>query len=76
VGTIKSLNGFGGALLFAASSHTDQLTRVTITDGAGDDFAIAQQRYGTASAVPEPSLGAATAALLAGISVLLRRRKK
>lgn len=54
VGTIDlSPNGNAGALLYAASTHTDPFTRVVISNLQGDDFAIAQERF--ALVVPEPA---------------------
>ena len=77
-GTTISLSpdGNAGALLFALSSNTP-ITQVSITDEAGEDFAIANVRYAMIPVfAPEPAtlptLGIALAALSAGI----RRRDR
>jgi hypothetical protein len=75
VGSIDlSVNGFGGALVFAATSNTTQFTSVTIIDLAGSGFAIAEQRYGP-TIVPEPSSYVLLASILALLAIGLRRRK-
>ena len=54
VGTIDLFpDGNAGALLYAASTHTDPFTKVVITNLEGDDFAIAEERF--ALVVPEPA---------------------
>jgi hypothetical protein len=71
VGTIDlSPDGNAGALLYAASTHTDPFTSVVITNLEGDDFAIAQERF--AIVVPEPATLLLLIPLLAAFIVLRR----
>jgi hypothetical protein len=71
VGTIDlSPDGNAGALLYAASTHTDPFTRVVITNLEGDDFAIAQERF--VLAVPEPATLILLIPLLAAFAALRR----
>lgn len=74
VGTIGlSPDGDSGALLFAASTHTNPFTSVVIRNLTGDDFAIARQRFALpATATPEPGslqlLGAAFVVAAVGLA--------
>jgi hypothetical protein len=71
VGTIDLFpDGNGGALLYAASTTTNPFTRVVITNLAGRDFAIAQERF--ALAVPEPGTLVLLIAALAALALLGR----
>lgn len=71
-----SVNGSGGALLFAATEST-AINNVTISLPAGSGgFAMAQFRYSTSqNAVPEPAALALFPAGLAAIALLHRRRR-
>jgi hypothetical protein len=62
-----AVDGYKGARLFAATTQTSPFTRITITDLAGDDFAIAQQRYESPVPVPEPPSWAVVACVLVGV---------
>jgi len=78
VGTIsQSVNGEGGALLFAATTTTSPFTSVVITDAyTADDFAIAQQRYGgPVSITPEPASFGLMLAAVFGLVVVTRLRR-
>ncbi len=50
-------NGNAGALLYAASTNTEPFSYVFLDNVSGDDFAVAQQRYGLSpiDSVPEPA---------------------
>jgi hypothetical protein len=61
-------DGEGGALLVAASTTTNPFTSVVITNLAGDDFAIARQRY-TLAPVPEPATFLLICAAIGGIPI-------
>jgi hypothetical protein len=61
----QSVSGDGGARLFAGYSSLG-IDDIFITSG-GDDFGVAQLRYGNVSPVPEPK----AVLLLAGIGLLL-----
>lgn len=76
VGTIDLFpDGNGGALLFAASTTTDPFTSVVINDLAGNDFAIARQRFALASvATPEPATYGLFGLSLGALYLLRRRR--
>ncbi len=75
VGTITlDPNGQGGALLFAASTHTNPFTSVFITNDESDDFAIAEQRFAVAPA-PEPADWGLISLGLAGALWFARRRR-
>jgi hypothetical protein len=76
VGTIdRMVNGDSDAALFAATTSLSPFTRVTVTDLVGDDFAIAQQRYGLLTVVPEPSAFWLTAIMLVGIGAAVCSRR-
>jgi hypothetical protein len=57
VGTLDLFpSGLAGSLLFAETTTTEAFTSIVINDLAGDDFAIANLRYGQpAIATPEPA---------------------
>ncbi|HLH02995.1 MAG TPA: hypothetical protein VKX25_09515 [Bryobacteraceae bacterium] len=75
VGTIDLFpSGNNGALLFAATSHTDPFTSVVINNLNGDDFAIARQRFQLA-AVPEPGSFALLGLPLAALFAFKRARR-
>ncbi len=78
VGTITlSPNGVSGALLFAASSTFDPISRVVITNLEGDGFAIGRQRFALATVLPTPepaTMGLLFSALLAGLIFLRKNR--
>ena len=75
VGTIDAFpNGNAGALLYAASSSTNPFTSVLITDLAGNDFAIARQRFTLATPEPAPLILVGSI-LLAGCYWLRVRRR-
>jgi hypothetical protein len=70
-------NGNSGALLFAVSSETP-ITSVSVDDGLGDDFAIANVRYAQNPLVvpaPEPPM-LPILAVLGGLIVRQRRKKR
>jgi hypothetical protein len=70
-------NGNSGALLFAVSSETP-INSVSVDDGVGDDFAIANVRYAQIPLIvptPEPFMLLPIAAVL-GILIVRQRRKK
>lgn len=78
VGTIdQNVNGIGGALLFAAFTTSSPFTSVTVNDLAGDDFAIARQRYSLVStqfsSTPEPG---GLLLLASGLLILTFVRKR
>jgi hypothetical protein len=73
-------NGYYGALLFAVSSSVP-IDKVTLTNGLGDDFAIADVRFGTTplNTTPEPStivLSVIGSALMAIPAVCRRLRRR
>jgi hypothetical protein len=70
-----SPNGYYGALLFAVSS-TVPIQDVTLTNLAGDDFAIANVRFSDSPlATPEPSGLLLVATGFAALAVAARRRR-
>ena len=78
VGTItRSVNGSGGALLFAGSTTNQPFTRAVIlnTDGLSNGFALAQLRYSVA-AVPEPASIAMMAQAIGAVAFLGWRRSR
>lgn len=74
----RDVNGSGGALLFAAEDTTPGafITSIDITNTAGDDFAIAQLRQGSATTgtTPEPSSLVLLGSGILGIGSLIRRK--
>jgi hypothetical protein len=78
VGSItQNVSGDAGAKLFAAST-TSEFTSVTFDSGSGSaGYAIAEVRYSTTSAVPEPGAYALMGSLgLTGAAFLRRRRAR
>jgi PEP-CTERM motif len=72
VGSIPlTVDGNGGALLFAATTSTSPFNEVDLN--STDDFAIAQVRYAIAQVVPEPE---SLALMLLGGAVLVFRRSR
>jgi PEP-CTERM motif len=68
-------NGSAGALLFAASD-AGGFDQVVINDLSGDDFAIAQVRYGFTAGVPEPGVWAMMLLGLGAMGATLRSRRQ
>jgi len=78
VGTVtRSVNGNGGALLFAGSTTNQPFTSAVIvnTDGLSNGFALAQLRYSVA-AVPEPASIAMMAQAIGAVAFLGWRRSR
>jgi hypothetical protein len=69
-------NGYYGALLFAVSSSVP-IDKVTLTNGVGDDFAIAEVRFSTTplNTAPEPSTIFLAPTGIAGLAVAAIRRR-
>ena len=69
-------NGNSGALLFAVSSDT-AITSVSLDDGAGDDFAIANVRYAqTPLVVPTPEPSTLPIMMVLGTAIVWQLRKR
>ncbi len=78
VGTInRSPDASVGALLFTASTTTSAFTRIVINNLAGDDFAIAQQRFVLSpTSVPEPGAYSVVGLAVLGLAALKRARSR
>lgn len=70
----RSVNGSGGALLFALGSDSD-IGRIDISNNSGDDFSIAQLRQGhEGGTTPEPGTMVLFGTGLLGAVGVMRRK--